>query len=106
VTNPPHRLKASPQLPPILLTNSRYDIATPYEWGRDLAGQLPSATFLTYDGVGHGDYWLSPCARAAIDTYLVTRRTPPQGTHCPAVFPTAPDNRRAAPGTLVHPLTR
>jgi pimeloyl-ACP methyl ester carboxylesterase len=106
VTNPPHRLKASPQLPPILLTNSRYDIATPYEWGRSLASQLPSATFLTYDGVGHGDYWLSPCARDAIDTYLQTTRTPPQGTHCPAIFPSAEQNRRAAPGTLVNPLVK
>ena len=97
VTNPPHRLKASPHLPPILLTNSRFDVATPYEWGRNLAGQLPSATFLTYDGVGHGDYWLSPCARDAIDTYLQTGRTPPTGTHCPAVFPTAGQSRQAAP---------
>jgi hypothetical protein len=47
-------------------------------------------TFLTYDGAGHGTYWLSPCARAAIDTYLVERRTPAKGTHCPAVFPTSP----------------
>jgi pimeloyl-ACP methyl ester carboxylesterase len=105
VTNPPHRLKASPHLPPILLTNSRYDIATPYEWGQNLASQLPSATFLTYDGVGHGDYWLSPCARDAIDTYLVTLGTPPRGTHCPAIFPTSEQNVRAAPGALTSPLS-
>jgi pimeloyl-ACP methyl ester carboxylesterase len=104
VTNPPHRLKASKHLPPILLTNSRYDIATPYEWGRSLAGQLPSATFLTYDGVGHGDYWLSPCARDAIDTYLLTVVTPPRGTHCPAIFPTEEQSRQAA-GTLTSPLS-
>jgi pimeloyl-ACP methyl ester carboxylesterase len=90
VTNPPHRLRASAKLPPILLANSRWDVATPYQWGTTLAGQLPSATFLTYDGVGHGTYWLSSCARAAIDTYLVERRTPAKGTHCPAVFPTSP----------------
>ncbi|MEU4620858.1 alpha/beta hydrolase [Actinoplanes sp. NPDC023801] len=90
VTNPPHRLRASAKLPPILLANSRWDVATPYQWGTTLASQLPSATFLTYDGVGHGTYWLSPCARAAIDTYLVERRTPAKGTHCPAVFPTSP----------------
>jgi pimeloyl-ACP methyl ester carboxylesterase len=90
VTNPPHRLRASAKLPPILLANSRWDVATPYEWGTTLASQLPSATLLTYDGVGHGTYWLSPCARAAIDTYLVDRRTPSKGTHCPAVFPASP----------------
>ena len=106
VTNPPHRLKASPHLPPILLTNSRYDVATPYEWGRSLASQLPSATFLTYDGVGHGNYRLSPCARAAIDTYLLTGRTPARGTHCPAVFPAAEQHRRATAGPPIRPLTR
>ena len=104
VTNPPHRLKASPDLPPILMTNSRYDVATPYQWGTSLAGQLPSATLVTYDGVGHGDYWLSPCARDAIDTYLLTRRTPPKGTHCPAVFPTEQQVRKSAPGALIDPL--
>lgn len=112
VSNPPHRLKASPALPPILMTNSRWDVATPYEWGKSLARQLPSATLLTYDGVGHGDYWLSPCARDAIDTYLLTRRTPPQGTHCPAVFPPGAQTLRSRPGpvsplpVLVGPLSR
>ena len=106
VTNPPHRLKASPALPPILVTNSRYDVATPYQWGRSLAAQLPSATFLTYDGVGHGDYWLSPCARAAIDTYLLTRVTPPRGTHCPAIFPDGPAAQRRAGTSPIRPFTR
>jgi pimeloyl-ACP methyl ester carboxylesterase len=106
VVNPPHRLKASPQLPPILMTNSRHDVATPYQWGTNLASQLPSATLVTYDGVGHGDYWLSPCAQNAIDTYLLTRATPPKGTHCPAVFPTEEQSRRAAPKSPVRPMSR
>ncbi|WP_328469980.1 alpha/beta hydrolase [Actinoplanes sp. NBC_00393] len=105
VSNPPHRLRASSKLPPILLANSRWDVATPYEWGRSLARQLPSSTFLTYDGVGHGTYWLSPCAQAAIDTYLVERRTPAKGTHCPAVFPTTPPQAATLSSTgLVNPL--
>ena len=105
VTNPPHRLRASAKLPPILISNSRYDVATPYQWGTSLARQLPSSTFLTYEGVGHGTYWLSPCARAAIDTYLVERRTPAKGTHCPAVFPSTPPPIGAQSATgLVNPL--
>ncbi|MBO3742328.1 alpha/beta hydrolase [Actinoplanes flavus] len=103
VTNPPHRLRASAELPPILLANSRWDVATPYEWGTSLASQLPSARFLTYDGVGHGTYWRSDCARAAIDTYLVELRTPAKGTHCPAVFPSSPVSAQAVP-TVVDPL--
>ncbi|MDI6104938.1 alpha/beta hydrolase [Actinoplanes sp. NEAU-A12] len=103
VTNPPHRLRASAKLPPILIANSRYDVATPYQWGTSLASQLPSSTFLTYEGVGHGTYWLSPCAQAAIDTYLVERRTPAKGAHCPAVFPDSPAAAMAASGP-VNPL--
>ena len=107
VINPPHRLKASPQLPPILMTNSRWDVATPYEWAKHLAAQLPSATLLTYDGVGHADYFRSPCARAAIDTYLVDLVTPPAGTHCPAVFPTGRQGLRAStPDPVAGPRTR
>ncbi|BEL07483.1 alpha/beta hydrolase [Actinoplanes sichuanensis] len=106
VTNPPHRLHASSKLPPILLANSRYDVATPYQWGRSLASQLPSATFLTYDGVGHGTYWLSDCARAAIDTYLVERRLPAKGTHCPAVFPESPVTLKSGSGNPLTPGLR
>ena len=53
------------------MTNSRYDLATPHSWGANAARQLAARPCSsTYDGVGHGDYWLSPCARDAIDTYL------------------------------------
>ncbi|MET8976776.1 alpha/beta hydrolase [Streptomyces sp. NPDC004539] len=103
VTNPPRPLKVD-GTPPILLTNSRYDPATPHAWAANAARQIGrEAVLLTYDGVGHGDYWLSPCARGAIDTYLLTLRTPRPGTHCPAVWPTGPDARRQSAG-LVNPL--
>ncbi|GGR42292.1 peptidase [Streptomyces aurantiogriseus] len=104
VTNPPHRLRVD-GTPPILVTNSRYDVATPYSWGSNAARQIGrEAAFLTYDGVGHGDYWLSPCARDAIDTYLLTLKTPRKGAHCPAVWPTGPSAQRQSPTGLVNPL--
>ncbi|MFI6038564.1 alpha/beta hydrolase [Streptomyces sp. NPDC051315] len=105
VTNPPHRLRVD-GTPPILVTNSRYDVATPHSWGSNAARQIGrEAVFLTYDGVGHGDYWLSPCARDAIDTYLITLKAPRKGTHCPAVWPTGPSAQRQTPGDgLVNPL--
>jgi pimeloyl-ACP methyl ester carboxylesterase len=105
VTNPPHRLRVD-GTPPILVTNSRYDVATPHTWGSNAARQIGrEAVFLTYDGVGHGDYWLSPCARDAIDTYLITLKTPRKGTQCPAVWPTAPSAQRQSPNAgLVNPL--
>ncbi|MEV1066224.1 alpha/beta hydrolase [Streptomyces sp. NPDC050263] len=105
VTNPPHRLRVD-GTPPILLTDSRYDAATPYSWGVNAARQIgDEAVLLTYDGAGHGDYWLSPCARDAIDAYLLTLKTPRKGAHCPAVWPTAPTARGDSPtGGLVNPL--
>ncbi|MFJ4206484.1 alpha/beta hydrolase [Streptomyces sviceus] len=105
VTNPQRGLQVE-GTPKLLVTNSRYDVATPYPWGVNVARQLGSeAAFLTYDGVGHGDYWRSPCARDAIDTYLVTLQAPRTGTHCPAVWPTEPTaQRKSLTGDLVDPL--
>ncbi|MFJ8113545.1 alpha/beta hydrolase [Streptomyces sp. NPDC096132] len=88
VTNPQRRLKVD-GTPPILITNSRYDVATPYAWASGAARQIGrEAVLLTYDGAGHGAYWQSPCTRDAVDTYLITLETPRDGTHCPAVWPT------------------
>ncbi|MBP2328171.1 pimeloyl-ACP methyl ester carboxylesterase [Kibdelosporangium banguiense] len=87
VNNPQRPLRV-PHAPPILMTNSLRDVATPYQWAQNVASQLPTATLLTYDGTGHGNYQLSTCARAAIDAYLLTVRTPAPGTHCPAEWPT------------------
>ncbi|MEU7717133.1 alpha/beta hydrolase [Streptomyces tibetensis] len=105
VRNPQRRLDVE-GTGPILMTNSRFDPATPHSWGANAARQIGrEAVFLTYDGVGHGDYWLSPCARDAIDTYLVTLKTPRKGTHCPAVWPAGPSAQRQSPsGGLVNPL--
>ncbi|ULR48795.1 alpha/beta hydrolase [Streptomyces deccanensis] len=105
VTNPQDRLRVD-GTPKILVTNSRYDVATPYSWGSNAARQIGrEAAFLTYDGAGHGTYWLSPCARDAIDTYLLTLKTPRKGTHCPAVWPTGPTAQRQSPtGGLINPL--
>ncbi|MEV5413199.1 alpha/beta hydrolase [Thermopolyspora sp. NPDC052614] len=74
---------------PVLLINSRYDPATPHEWARNVARQS-GAALLTYDGWGHGVYSLgSACAAAATERYLLSLRTPPPGSRCPAVEPRA-----------------
>jgi pimeloyl-ACP methyl ester carboxylesterase len=89
LNNPQHVLRPH-HAPPILMTNGIHDVATPYEWGANVATQLPTATLLTYDGTGHGDYGNSLCARDAIDKYLLTLQLPPRGTHCAAEWPTTP----------------
>jgi pimeloyl-ACP methyl ester carboxylesterase len=87
LNNPQHRLDVR-GAPPILMTNGLFDVSTPYPWATNAASQMrQAATLLTYEGTGHGDYVPSPCARAAIDAYLIRLATPQRGTHCPAVFP-------------------
>lgn len=80
----PYEIKGAP---PILLTNSKSDPATSLPWAVNTARQIPGSVLLTYDGAGHGTYGLSRCSRQAIDTYLLTARTPRPGTHCPAQPP-------------------
>ncbi|MUN38529.1 alpha/beta hydrolase [Actinomadura litoris] len=77
----PYRIKG---VPPVLLVNSRYDVSTPYSDAESVARQIPGSVLLTYDGIGHTSYTRNPCTTAAIDRYLLTLRTPPPDTHCPA----------------------
>ncbi|MEV7003209.1 alpha/beta hydrolase [Streptomyces sp. NPDC093982] len=87
-SNPPHRLNVD-GAPPILLTNSRYDVRTPYSWAVNVARQIgKQAVLLTYDGVAHDLSETSPCMRDAADKYLIDLTPPRKGTHCPAEWPT------------------
>ena len=52
---------------------------------------------LTYDGIGHGQFRNSPCARSYIERYLTELKLPVPGTHCPAVFPAAAASTLGAP---------
>jgi len=72
----------APGAPPSLVIGSTGDPATPYMWAEALARQLPRATLLTRDGVGHTAYWFSSCIREWTDRYLETLRLPPPGTVC------------------------
>ncbi|QUQ62787.1 alpha/beta hydrolase [Kutzneria sp. CA-103260] len=104
LNNPQHVLRPH-NAPPILMTNAIHDVATPYDWGLDVSEQLPTATLLTYDGTGHGDYGNSLCAHDAIDAYLLTLKLPPRGTHCPAEWPTAPPTSTFGANTVTPPNT-
>ncbi|NGO67136.1 alpha/beta hydrolase [Streptomyces boncukensis] len=81
-TGAPHRITAE-GAPPILVTGTTRDPATPYRWARGLAGQLTSARLLTYDGDGHTAYLRgSTCIDSAINAYLLDNRPPKDGTTC------------------------
>ena len=69
--------------PPILLVSATHDPSTSYVWARRVAREVPSAVLLVRNGDGHTSSWLGPrsATNNAIVRYLITRRTPPRGTH-------------------------
>jgi hypothetical protein len=70
---------------PILVVSTKYDTATPYEWGVQVADELADATLLTYDGDGHTAYTSgSSCIDRAVDAYLLSGTMPAEGTVCRA----------------------
>ncbi len=81
VANPPHRARVR-QAPPTLLVNATHDPSTSYVWALSLHAQIPRSTLLTRLGDGHTSALTSPCARAAIDAYLIDRSLPRPGTTC------------------------
>jgi hypothetical protein len=72
----------APGAPPILVTGTTGDPATPYSWAVALAKELPGADLVTWQGVNHVAYFYSPCVRAIDQAYLVSGTLPPTGTVC------------------------
>ncbi|WP_020657464.1 alpha/beta hydrolase [Amycolatopsis benzoatilytica] len=88
VRNPQHALSVRPGTP-VLMLNSQYDPATPYEWAVR-ASQQARVPLLTYDGWGHGAYFKnSQCVTDAADAFLIDGTSPGRGKHCAAVQPGA-----------------
>ena len=68
---------------PILVVGTIRDPATPYAWAKSLAGQLSSATLLTYDGDGHTAYATGDdCVDTAVNVYLLQGKAPRSGQSC------------------------
>ncbi|MFC4014895.1 alpha/beta fold hydrolase [Nonomuraea purpurea] len=111
VTNPQRRLDITATLVPTLVSKGRYDVGTPAAWNYAAAAQIPNSRILEHDGVGHGQYRNSTCARTHIETYLTSLKLPPPGTRCAAEYPAQPpattkatDDRRpvSATGRPLH----
>jgi len=68
--------------PPSLIVNSTHDSSTSYVWALSMQAQIPRSVLLTRDGDFHLSYFISPCARQAIDRYLLQGVVPPPGTVC------------------------
>jgi pimeloyl-ACP methyl ester carboxylesterase len=73
--NPPRTLAVRGV--PALVVHAVHDSMDPYRWAHSLAAQIEGSALLTRTGDGHTSYYTSPCARAAIDAYLVRPQSPP-----------------------------
>jgi pimeloyl-ACP methyl ester carboxylesterase len=75
--------------PPVLVVGDLHDPATPYGWAVALArwldrGRGQNGVLLGWNGEGHTSYMQgSNCVDNAVDAYLISLRTPPNGTVCP-----------------------
>jgi pimeloyl-ACP methyl ester carboxylesterase len=73
--NPPRALQVRGV--PALMVHAVHDSSDPYIWAHSLAAQIEGIDLLTRTGDGHTSYYTSPCARAAIDQYLVRPQAAP-----------------------------
>ncbi|USX51498.1 alpha/beta hydrolase [Lentzea sp. HUAS12] len=93
--------------PKILMTNSRYDPATVYEWAVNAHRQTRDTTvFVTYEGWGHVVYERSECTRKINDDYLLSLKLPRDGTRCAAVEPIVSAKTTNRPWLSDHGLIR
>jgi pimeloyl-ACP methyl ester carboxylesterase len=70
--------------PPILVVGDLHDPATPYQWARALTKDISSGVLLGWNGEGHTSYMEgSFCVNDAVDSYLISLKTPRSGTVCP-----------------------
>jgi pimeloyl-ACP methyl ester carboxylesterase len=68
----------------ILVINSRYDPATPYQGAVAAVRELGHARLLTVNGDGHTSEYSEPssCRDSAKQAYLISLRLPPRGEAC------------------------
>jgi pimeloyl-ACP methyl ester carboxylesterase len=74
---------AASGVPPVLVVGEVRDPATPYAGAVAMARWLPTGVLLGWNGAGHTSYLRgSSCVDNAVDAYLITLRTPPNGMVC------------------------
>jgi TAP-like protein len=60
---------------PTLMIHAVHDPNDPYTWAHGLAAQIHGSALLTRTGDGHTSVNTSDCAKSAMDTFLVERRS-------------------------------
>jgi pimeloyl-ACP methyl ester carboxylesterase len=71
-----------PGAPPILVVGTTADPATPYQWARNLAGELNQGVLVSRQGVDHVAYFYSSCVRSIDEAYLLRLTLPSNDTMC------------------------
>lgn len=80
--NPPLTISAA-GAPPIIVTGTTRDPATPFAWAQSLAHELASGVLIERHGDGHTAYHQgSTCVDKAIDGYLLRGTVPKNGLNC------------------------
>jgi pimeloyl-ACP methyl ester carboxylesterase len=78
----PHAV-TDPAIPPMLIVSTRWDPATPYDWGVKVAEMLPGARLLTWEGDGHTAYRHgSGCVDETVDAFLIDGTLPESDVIC------------------------
>ncbi|HEY9499926.1 MAG TPA: alpha/beta hydrolase [Terrimesophilobacter sp.] len=68
---------------PILVVGTTNDPATPYQWAKNLAGELQNGHLVTYNGEGHTAYNKSnSCVNDAVDNYFIDDKVPAKDPDC------------------------
>ncbi len=78
----PHAV-TDPAIPPMLIVSTRWDPATPYDWGVSVAQMLPGARLITWEGDGHTAYRHgSTCVDDTVDAFLIGGTLPESDVTC------------------------
>ena len=84
---PLHSITAT-TAPPLLITATRHDPATPYQWALDMQAALANGSYLvTYEGDGHGNGSVDSCLGSVAAAFLINQGGAPSTTDCPALMP-------------------
>ena len=75
-----------PAAPPLLITATRNDPATPYPGAVALQQAFANGSYLvTYEGDGHANAGFQSCLGDVTAAFLIDPTTPPATTDCPDV---------------------
>lgn len=97
---PAHAITAT-TAPPLLITATRHDPATPYAWALDMQTALANGSYLvTYEGDGHGNGSVDACLGTIAAQFLIDPASGPSNTDCSALTPARPVERPRFPITF------